>query len=207
MGPPTVAPAAAGPSPPSPGPVAKDSSIPGPAAAPRPPDVTAAWRFVVGDEVIRFRDRIVGEPGTTWTMVGDFVIRRIDGYLPTNWRWWSTIRRRASPMSSAAPICSGPRPPDRVTATAGLPDATLCPYPAGHRQRRTQTSKRDLAHPVDSADPVQGLVAAWRHLGSKSRRRASTAAGILVWAGPHWNIDRIPHDRNRRHEQPRIPMS
>ena len=50
----------------------------------------------------------------------------------------------------------------------------------------TNLSKRDLAHPVDSADPVQGLVAAWRHLGQDPPASIDSCEAFWSWAGPHW---------------------
>ena len=45
------------------------------------PGVPAAWRVKVADQTIRFNDRVVGEVAQELaTEIGDFVIRRIDGF-------------------------------------------------------------------------------------------------------------------------------
>ncbi|HPE80203.1 MAG: tRNA glutamyl-Q(34) synthetase GluQRS [Chromatiaceae bacterium] len=171
--------------------------------SPPPPDVMAAWRFTVGDEVIRFRDRIVGETGHNLDdEVGDFVIRRIDGYfayqlavvVDDQAQGITDIVRGADLLwSTPRQIALQRRLGYRMPRYAHIP---LVIGKDGHK-----LSKRDLAHPVDSADPVQGLVAAWRHLGQQDPPASiDSCEAFWSWAGPHWHIDRIPHDRNSRHE-------
>ena len=76
----------------------------------RQPEKSPAWRVRVPDEVIEFDDEIVGHYAQNLAHdIGDFVLLRADGFGHTNWRWWWTMRRKASRILYAVKICWCPR--------------------------------------------------------------------------------------------------
>jgi hypothetical protein len=68
-------------------------------------------------------------------VVDDLVLRRGDAYPPTTWRWWSTMRRRASTRWCGATICCRHRRGRRTWLAARLSRARLCARPPGTERR------------------------------------------------------------------------
>lgn len=174
-------------------------------STPPPPDVTAAWRFKVGAEVIHFHDRTAGEIQQNLAdEIGDFVIRRIDGYFA--YQLAVVVDDQAQGITDivrgADLLWSTPRQ-IAIQRQLGYPMPRYAHIPLVMGQDGRKLSKRDNAHPVDTADPLSGLLAAWQHLGQEDPPMfIGSCEAFWSWAIPQWTIDRIPQDRNSRHEHP-----
>ena len=172
---------------------------------PPPPDATAAWRFKVGGELIRFRDRVAGEVKQNLAdEIGDFVIRRIDGYFAYQLAVVvdDQVQGISDVVRGADLLWSTPRQ-IALQGQLDYPTPRYAHIPLVMGRDGHKLSKRDNAYPVDTADPLSGLLAAWQHLGQEDAPASiGSCEAFWFWAVPHWNINRIPHDRNRRHEQP-----
>jgi glutamyl-Q tRNA(Asp) synthetase len=168
------------------------------------PDVAVAWRVGVDNELIGFDDRIVGSIRQNLaTDIGDFVVRRIDGY--------SAYQLAVVVDDFDQGITDVVRGADLLWSTPrqiwlqqllGFPTPRYAHIPLVYAQNGHKLSKRDDAHPVDEKDPVRSLIAAWAHLGQlKPAEPLGTSAAFWDWAIPRWEISRIPHDRNTGHER------
>ena len=56
-------------------------------------------------------------------------------------------------------------------------------------------SKQTLAAPVDAAQPLPALLAAWRFLGQAAGDGPCTVAEFWPWAIAHWQLERVPRQR------------
>jgi glutamyl-Q tRNA(Asp) synthetase len=166
--------------------------------------VAVAWRVGVDNELIGFDDRIVGPiTQNLATDIGDFVVRRIDGYsayqlavVVDDFDQGITDVVRGADL-----LWSTPRQ-IRLQQLLGFPTPRYAHIPLVYAENGHKLSKRDDAHPVDEKDPVRSLIAAWAHLGQlKPAEPLGTSAAFWDWAIPRWEISRIPHDRNTRHER------
>lgn len=168
-------------------------------------DVPAAWRLAVNREVVSFEDRVVGETQQDLAEeIGDFVIRRIDGF--TAYQLAVVVDDQAQGIShvvrGADLLWSTPRQ-IWLQQQLGFPTPRYAHIPLVYGADGHKLSKSDQARPVDEADPVRSLLEAWQHLGQAEPPIDLRAVeAFWRWALPRWQIERIPHDRNNRHEQP-----
>lgn len=171
----------------------------------RPPDPGApmAWRLAVPPGRLAFDDRVVGPIGQDIAAdVGDFVIRRVDGY---------TAYQLAVVVDDASQgITDVVRGADLLWSTPrqillqrllGYPTPRYAHVPLVYDSAGRKLSKRDAAHPIDETDPMPALRAAWRHLGQVPVPAEICAPDAFWrWAGGHWQIDHVPGERNQRDE-------
>lgn len=172
---------------------------------PPPAGQTAAWRVKVDDAPIAFRDRIVGEVQQRLdTEIGDFVVRRVDGFAA--YQLAVVVDDHAQGITDvvrgADLLWSTPRQ-IWLQRLLGYATPRYAHIPLVYGEDGHKLSKRDAAHPMDAADPVPGLLAAWRHLGqTPPAMPVGGSDAFWDWAIPRWDSARIPHDRNIRHERP-----
>jgi glutamyl-Q tRNA(Asp) synthetase len=172
---------------------------------PPPAGQTAAWRVKVDDAPITFRDRIVGEVQQRLaTEIGDFVVRRVDGFAA--YQLAVVVDDHAQGITDvvrgADLLWSTPRQ-IWLQRLLGYATPRYAHIPLVYGENGHKLSKRDAAHPMDAADPLPGLLAAWRHLGqTPPAMPVGSSDAFWDWAIPRWDSARIPHDRNIRHERP-----
>jgi len=162
-----------------------------------PPGRTArAVRLRVPDAEICFEDRRLGRCCQhLGREVGDFVIRRADGYFAYQLavvvddmdQGVTHVVRGADLLNSTA----------RQIHLQRLLDAPTPAYlhlPLVLDDRGRKLSKRDATHPVDDARPLEGLLAAWRFLGQHPLDpKPPTVAAFWRQAARRWNPALIPH--------------
>ena len=165
----------------------------------------AAWRVAVSDAApIGFHDRILGRISQDLAgEIGDFVIRRIDGF--TAYQLAVVVddldQGVTDVVRGADLLWSTPRQ-IWLQELLRFPGLRYAHIPLVYGQDGHKLSKRDDAHPVDERDPVRSLTAAWLHLGQVAPPDdPGTCTAFWEWAAAHWEIGRIPHDRNERHER------
>jgi len=163
---------------------------------PPPAGQPAALRVEVPSEIIRFHDRIVGPVSQALgAEIGDFVVRRLDGF--TAYQLAVVVDDHAQGITDvvrgADLLWSTPRQV-WLQRLLGYPMPRYAHVPlvldaAGHK-----LSKRDAAHPLDDADPLPGLRAAWQHLGQETAPNPiDDVDAFWRWAIPRWRINRVPH--------------
>ena len=134
--------------------------------------------------------------------VGDFVIRRIDGF---------TAYQLAVVVDDAEQgITDVVRGADLLWSTPrqlwlqrlldlAMPRHAHVPLIYGSDGKKL--SKRDQAYPVDDNDPVPALVSAWHHLGQQTADVTfASPRDFWQWAIARWDIERIPKDPLIAHE-------
>jgi glutamyl-Q tRNA(Asp) synthetase len=161
-----------------------------------PPDpaTPAAWRLCVGRESIDFGDRVFG-PITQdlEAEVGDFVIRRIDGF--TAYQLAVVVddadQGITDVVRGADLLWSTPRQ-ILLQRLLGLPTPRYAHVPLVCDARGRKLSKRDAAHPVDPDDPLPALRAAWRHLGQADLSvRLRSSREFWQVAVAEWSMDQV----------------
>jgi len=173
-------------------------------ANPPPGDAPAAWRLAVASGDITFTDRVVGETRQDLVdEIGDFVIRRVDGF--TAYQLAAVVDDQAQGITDivrgADLLWSTPRQ-IWLQRQLGYPTPRHAHVPLVYGEDGHKLSKSDNAHPVDQVDPMPALRRAWHHLGQTEPPAAlHSPADFWRWAVPHWRIERIPRDRNDRHER------
>lgn len=173
---------------------------------PPPFGAPAAWRMAVENGVIiAFSDRVVGETRQELAeQLGDFVIRRIDGF--TAYQLAVVVDDQAQAITDvvrgADLLWSTPRQ-IWLQRQLGYPTPRYAHVPLVYGEDGHKLSKSDNAHPVDAANPLPTLRLAWQHLGQiEPPADLLSPSDFWRWAIPRWQIARIPRDRNDRHERP-----
>ena len=96
--------------------------------------------------------------------------------------WWSTMRRRASPTSCAAPICRVHAAPDLPAAAARLPDAVVPARSRCRRRERHEAVEAD-ARRARCRGPAAGAgrrVAVPRSAACRTARRRRPSIGRIL---------------------------
>lgn len=172
------------------------------ARRPPPDGVETAWRVRVDDSAIAFEDRVVGSVRQRLDEeIGDFVIHRIDGF--TAYQLAVVVDDHDQGVTDvvrgADLLWSTPRQ-IWLQRLLGFPQPSYAHLPLVYGSDGRKLSKRDQAHPVDRIRPLEGLFAAWRHLGQR-RPPADIRCvdGFWSWAATSWRIEAVPHDDGRPH--------
>ncbi len=171
--------------------------------SPPPPETEAAWRIRVDAGRTFFSDRVCGTLAQHLdTEIGDFVIRRIDGF--TAYQLAVVVdddeQGITDVVRGADLLWSTPR---QVWLQRQLGFATprYAHVPLVHGRDGKKLSKRDQAHPIDDNDPLPALLAAWRHLGQQAPDASFDSPGAFwKWAIPRWHIERVPKDPVIQHD-------
>lgn len=171
---------------------------------PPPAEVPVAWRVRVPRELIAFEDRIVGDTSQDLADdIGDFVIRRIDGYTAYQLAVIvdDQLQGITDVVRGADLLWSTPRQ-IWLQRSLGYRPLRYAHVPLVYGGDGHKLSKRDNAHPVDEANPLPSLRLAWHHLGQiEPPRRLDGPDDFWRWAIPNWQVARIPQDRNTAHER------
>ncbi len=173
---------------------AASASIPAPAATAFPRSGSAqrrgACRVRVGEPRIECRDRLQGAQAQDLARdVGDFVVRRADGFSRISSPSSSTTRCKASRTSCAAPICSRRRR-GRSSCSGGSARDAVVSARADRDQRAggEKLSKQTHAAPLARRRRCRRLLAAWRFLDQPAAHGARAPASVAeFWA---WAIAR-----------------
>jgi glutamyl-Q tRNA(Asp) synthetase len=163
----------------------------------------AAWRIRVTAKQIEFTDRVCGTLKQCLdTEIGDFVIRRIDGF--TAYQLAVVVddddQGITDVVRGADLLWSTPRQ-IWLQQQLSLPVPRYAHVPLIYGSDGKKLSKRDRAHPIDESNPVPALEAAWRHLGQQSPGITfDNPNDFWHWAIPRWHIERVPRDPSFRHD-------
>jgi glutamyl-Q tRNA(Asp) synthetase len=158
-----------------------------------------AWRLRVPDEVISFNDRWAGPVRQRLaTEVGDFVLRRADGY----WAYQLAVVVDDGDCG----ITDIVRGADLLDSTArqiylqgllGLPTPRFMHVPVLVNERGEKLSKQTGAMALDSSRPLDGLMAAAQFLGlGLELSRPQTVAAFWEAAVAAWADRRVPAGQN-----------
>ena len=172
---------------------------------PPDPNTAVAWRVAVNHDPIEFDDRILGAISQNLAMeIGDFVVHRVDGF--TAYQLAVVVddvdQGITDVIRGADLLWSTPRQ-IHLQRLLGFSSPRYAHIPLVYGQDGHKLSKSDHAHPVDEQNPLRSLSAAWMHLG-QSKPPDNLRAGVEAfwdWAISRWNLGRVPHDRNIRHER------
>jgi len=172
-------------------------------ANPPPDNVRAAWRLHVEQGTTGFTDKILGPIRQDLChQVGDFVIRRIDGFFAYQLAVVVDDHEQqiTDVVRGADLLWSTPR---QVWLQQQLGYATpaYAHIPLVYDDAGKKLSKRTMADAINNADPTAALLAAWRHLGQQPPTSAlSDASAFWDWAIPRWRIEQVPRDRTTKHD-------
>jgi glutamyl-Q tRNA(Asp) synthetase len=170
---------------------------------PPAPGQAAALRVEVPADIISFRDRIVGPISQDLDAeIGDFVVRRLDGF--TAYQLAVVVDDHAQGITDvvrgADLLWSTPRQ-IWLQQLLGYPMPRYAHVPLAVDAQGRKLSKRDAAHPLDDANPLPALRAAWQHLGQQTPPVAiDSVDAFWQWAIPRWCIDRVPN-RTTSHDE------
>lgn len=150
-----------------------------------------AWRLRVPDQVIRFNDRWIGPVSQQLsTEVGDFVLKRADGY----WAYQLAV----VVDDAECGITDVVRGADLLDSTArqihlqrllGYPTPRYMHVPVLLNERGEKLSKQTGAAALDNSRPLEGLMQAAGFLGLMLPRRETVAefweAAVGLWRDRH----------------------
>lgn len=170
---------------------------------PPPMDVASAWRVVTVPQELTFDDRVCERITQNLAdSIGDFVVRRIDGF--TAYQLAVVVDDHEQSIThvvrGADLLWSTPRQCWLQQLLGyNTPAYAHVPLVCGDDGRKL--SKRDDAHPVNEARPVEGLLAAWSHLGQPPPSTTlQSVADFWRWASSRWEIAAVPCDQAQHHE-------
>jgi glutamyl-Q tRNA(Asp) synthetase len=152
-----------------------------------------AWRLRVGDQPIRFVDRLQGPQAQTLASdVGDFVIKRSDGLFAYQLAVVVDDAEQAIThvVRGADLLASTPRQ-IWLQQQLGLPTPSYLHHPIAIDSRGEKLSKQTHAKALP-ADPLPALLLAWRFLEQPMPPPAATVAEFWRWAHRTWNPRRLP---------------
>lgn len=152
-------------------------------------------RLRVPDREMVFVDRIAGERRQNLAReVGDFVIRRADGYTAYHLAVvFDDAMQGINQVVRGADLLHSTARQRHLQASLGLPVPAYAHVPLVLDPRGHKLSKQDRAHPVDATDPLPVLATALAFLGqSQPPDRPANPAEFWQWAIEHWDIDRVP---------------
>lgn len=171
---------------------------------PPQPQQAAAWRFLVDQKTVTFADRVVGEVQQQLVEeIGDFVIFRLDGFCAYQ---LAVVIDDADQgithvVRGADLLWSTPRQ-IALQRALDLPSPRYAHIPLVYDREGRKLSKRDAAHPIDTADPLPALRAAWRHLHQPDAPvSVRNSRDFWQFAVQTWSLDRLSnhplycHDR------------
>ena len=162
--------------------------------------VRQSARKALYDETIEQLSKLVADENPL--VVGDFVIRRMDGF--TAYQLAVVVDDQAQGITDvvrgADLLWSTPRQ-IYLQRLLGSRSPRYAHVPLVMDQDGRKLSKRDQAYPVDPANPMPALRAAWRHLQpSPVPTGIGDPKAFWRWAGAHWQADQVPKDGNRQVE-------
>lgn len=159
-----------------------------------PDKLIRSWRLRVPDETLGFADRIQGyRQQNLATEVGDFVVRRADGYFAYQLAVVvdDAEQEITHVVRGADLLASTPRQ-IHLQRALDLPTPDYAHVPLVLDDQGRKLSKRDLARPVDPGQPEQGLRAAWRFLSqTPPPKDCRSTRELLDWMIAHWRIENL----------------
>ncbi len=163
-------------------------------------DADVAWRVALDDATVHFTDRIIGDlQQQLATEVGDFVVRRVDRF--TAYQLAVVVddyeQGITDVVRGADLLWSTPRQ-IWLQRQLGYPTPNYAHVPLVYAANGQKLSKSDAARPVDKADPLPALLAAWRHLGQTTPTcRLRNGNDFWSWAAENWHLTSVPVDRKQ----------
>lgn len=167
-------------------------------AGPSHPLRQAAMRLRLPNGRVGLIDAVLGGYGLdTGCAIGDPILRRRDGL----WAY-----HLATAVDDAAlGVTNVVRGADLLPASLiqlvlqtplELPPVRWAHLPIARAGDGDKLSKQTGARPLDPADPLPALLAAWRFLGqAEPPERPPNVAEFHVWARDHWSLARVPAER------------
>ncbi len=167
--------------------------------SPNHPRRQAAVRLRLPDTRLALTDAVVGAYAVdSGRAIGDPVLRRRDGL----WAY-----HLATAVDDAAlGITDVVRGADLLPASLiqlvlraqlELPTVRWAHLPIARAASGDKLSKQTGAQPLDSADPLPALLAAWRFLGqAEPAQRPKDVDEFHAWAREHWSLARVPAERS-----------
>jgi glutamyl-Q tRNA(Asp) synthetase len=160
-----------------------------PGAAPR------AVRVRTHDHPVVVTDAVYGAHSQSLeNTVGDFVVRRADGYFAYQLAVVADDADQAiTHVVRGADLLWSTARQVYLQALLDLPPLRYAHVPVVLDADGRKLSKRDRAHPVDPHEPLSALLAAWRFLGQvlESEQPASPAE-FWAFAIASWDLARVP---------------
>jgi glutamyl-Q tRNA(Asp) synthetase len=161
-----------------------------------PPGAAArAVRVRTHDAPITLTDGVYGAQSQRLaTAVGDFVVRRADGYFAYQLAVVVDDAEQAiTRVVRGADLLSSTPRQVYLQGLLELPTPAYAHVPLVVDARGRKLSKRDRAHPVDPGDPLGALLAGWRFLGQLAdRKELASPAEFWAFAAACWDIRRVP---------------
>jgi glutamyl-Q tRNA(Asp) synthetase len=155
------------------------------------PSAVRAWRVRVPAETVSFVDRAVGPYAQRLASeVGDFVIRRADGL----WAYQLAVvvddgEQRITDVVRGADLLDNTPRQVFLQRALGLPQPRYLHVPVVVNAHGEKLSKQTQAPPLDTADPIDALELAARHLGlpriGARGRAAFLQAATRAWRERH----------------------
>lgn len=157
-----------------------------------------AWRLRVPDAgTISFDDAIQGRRSQQLRRdVGDFVVLRADGLFAYQLAVVvDDFAQRISHVVRGADLLDSTPRQMYLQQLLGYPQAAYAHLPVAVDAEGEKLSKQTLAAPVDVAQPLAALLAAWRFLGQVQFDAPSSVQEFWALALQHWQLKRVPKCR------------
>ncbi len=154
-----------------------------------------AVRLRVPDETLCFEDRAAGRFCQNLAReVGDFVIRRADGYFAYQLAVVvDDLDQGIDQVVRGADLLASTPRQIHLQRLLGAPQPEYLHLPLVRDAAGRKLSKGDRDRPVDPARPVEGLLAAWRFLGQPApEERPADPEAFWRWAAGRWDPALIP---------------
>lgn len=152
-------------------------------------------RIKAADRLIQFDDLVMGAYSQNIAAdVGDFIVKRVDGLFAYQLAVVvdDGFQRITEVVRGEDLLASTPRQ-IYLQQLLGLPTLDYLHLPLALHADGSKLSKQTKAQPIDTNNPVKGLVSAWRFLGQQSF--AVEPDGVMsFWsqAAAAWLVRRIP---------------
>lgn len=159
-----------------------------------------AWRARVPDEgTIAFDDAIQGRLTQQLQRdVGDFVVLRADGMFAYQLAVVvDDCEQRISHVVRGADLLDSTPRQIFLQQLLGCRQPVYAHLPVATDAKGKKLSKQTLAAPVDPAQPLSALRAAWRFLGQVPEQTTANVREFWTFALNHWQLNRVPQCRMR----------
>ena len=157
-----------------------------------------AWRLRVPDEGnISFDDAVQGRVSQQLRRdVGDFVVLRADGLFAYQLAVIADdFEQRITHVVRGADLLDSTPRQIFLQQLLGHPQPAYAHLPVAVDANGEKLSKQTLAAPVDVAQPLPALLAAWRFLGQMAEAQPASVNEFWEYAIEDWRLSNVPHCR------------
>ena len=161
-----------------------------------------SWRTRVDETIIAFDDDVQGRISQDLASeVGDFVVRRADGYFAYQLAVVvDDAEQGITHVVRGADLLDSTPRQSYLQQLLGYPLPRYAHLPVAITPAGEKLSKQTHATPIDPGRVPSTLVSALEFLGQQppSSLQRADSGEILAWARAHWQLARVPKSRTRQ---------